>query len=131
MAFDNWEGAPWENPEAYRFHSPLTYATSMRTPLLIIHSDEDWRCNVEQAEQLFVTLKWLNREVEFLRFESNNHELTRSGHPRLRVENQSALVDWFQRYIPANRMADDTEYHSSTNGYKTDVERFGERVGTD
>ncbi len=100
MAKENWEGAPWENPERYAWHSPITYVDQITTPLLIIHSDEDWRCPVEQAEQLFMALKWLRREVEFLRFEGSNHELSRSGHPRLRVERLNAIADWFTDHIP-------------------------------
>jgi dipeptidyl aminopeptidase/acylaminoacyl peptidase len=113
MAKENWEGAPWENPDRYAFHSPITYVAKITTPLLIIHSDEDWRCPIEQAEQLFMALKWLRRDVEFLRFEGSNHELSRSGHPRLRVERLNAIADWFTDHIP-------TESHQEQmpqNGY--------------
>jgi dipeptidyl aminopeptidase/acylaminoacyl peptidase len=108
MAQENWEGAPWEVPERYAFHSPITYVQNIVTPLLIIHSDEDWRCPIEQAEQLFMALKWLRREVEFLCFEGQNHELSRSGHPRLRVERLNAIADWFTDHIatgPAEHVA--------------------------
>ncbi len=103
MAMDNWEGAPWENPDKYRHHSPITYVQNMQTPLLIIHSDRDWRCPIEQAEQLFMALKWLRREVEFLRFENENHDLSRNGHPRLRVERYNAIADWFTSHIPTGK----------------------------
>lgn len=120
MAKENWEGAPWENPSRYAFHSPITYVEKITTPLLIIHSDEDWRCPVEQAEQLFMALKWLRREVEFLRFEGQNHELSRSGHPRLRVERLNAIADWFTQHI-------ETEPRQATqhNGHAAE-ERLGE-----
>lgn len=99
MALDNWDGAPWETMERYIFHSPITYVHNMHTPLLIIHSEEDWRCPIEQAEQMFTSLTWLRQKVEFLKFEGANHDLTRNGHPRLRVENQEAIIDWFKRYL--------------------------------
>ncbi len=99
MAIENWDGTPWDNPQRYAWHSPITYVNNITTPLLIIHSDEDWRCPIEQAEQLFMALKWLRREVEFLRFEGQNHELSRSGHPRLRVERLNAIADWFTSHI--------------------------------
>ncbi len=100
LSKENWWADPWEDRERYAFHSPITYVKQMHTPLLIIHSEEDWRCPIEQAEQLFMSLKWLGREVEFIRFEKQNHELSRSGHPRLRVERLDAIVDWFVRHIP-------------------------------
>jgi len=98
-ARENWGAPPWEDPERYAFHSPIMYVKNITTPLLIIHSDEDWRCPVEQADQLFMALKWLRREVEYLRFEGQNHDLSRNGHPRLRVERLNAIVDWFARYL--------------------------------
>jgi dipeptidyl aminopeptidase/acylaminoacyl peptidase len=98
-AIENWEVPPWEDPDRYAFHSPITYVKAITTPLLIIHSDEDWRCPVEQAEQLFMALKWLRREVEFLRFEGQNHDLSRNGHPRLRIERLEAIADWFVRHL--------------------------------
>jgi dipeptidyl aminopeptidase/acylaminoacyl peptidase len=107
MARDNWDVPYWENMEKYHFHSPLTYVKNVVTPLLIIHSVEDWRCPIEQAEQFFTALKVLGREVEFLRFEGQSHELTRSGHPRLRVVDLEAKVEWFNRYLSASKS---TEY---------------------
>lgn len=95
-----WGGAPWEQREKYAFHSPLTYVQNIHTPLLIIHSDLDLRCPIVEAEQLFAALKWLRRDVEFLRFEGQNHDLSRGGHPRLRIERLNAIADWFTDHIP-------------------------------
>ena len=55
---------PWEIPEKYMKHSPITYADKMTTPLLIIHSEFDHRCPLPEGEQLYYTLKRLKREVE-------------------------------------------------------------------
>ena len=61
--------------------SPWTYAKQIETPLLILHSEHDLRCNIEQAEQLFTTLRLLKKDVELVRFPAESHELTRSGNP--------------------------------------------------
>jgi hypothetical protein len=68
--YDNLEfgGYYWQNPEGYTKMSPLTYAANIKDPLLIVHSENDLRCAIEQAEQLFVALKVRGRTVEFLRF---------------------------------------------------------------
>ena len=58
----------------------------IHTPLLILHSEDDLRCPVEQAEHLFVTLRLLKRPVELVRFPAESHELTRSGSPVHRVQ---------------------------------------------
>ena len=90
---------PWEDTAKYLERSPLTYAKDITTPLLILHSEDDLRCPIEQAEQLFVALKTLRREVVFVRFPGENHELTRSGKPRHRLERFRILLEWFAKYL--------------------------------
>jgi dipeptidyl aminopeptidase/acylaminoacyl peptidase len=70
-------------------------APDIHTPLLILHSEDDLRCPIEQAEQLFVALKTLGREVLFVRFPDETHELSRSGKPRHRLERFRIILDWF------------------------------------
>jgi dipeptidyl aminopeptidase/acylaminoacyl peptidase len=71
----------------------------MTTPLLIIHSEEDYRCPIEQSEQLFVSLKMLQRTVEFVRFPGESHGLSRMGKPVHRVERLQAILGWFEEYL--------------------------------
>ncbi|MBI4493580.1 MAG: S9 family peptidase [Chloroflexi bacterium] len=94
-----WLGPWWEQPELYRRLSPLTYAQQVRTPLLILHSEQDLRCPIEQAEQLFVALKRLGRTVEFVRFPEESHNLSRSGRPDRRLERLARIAGWFDRYL--------------------------------
>jgi dipeptidyl aminopeptidase/acylaminoacyl peptidase len=88
-----------EDPDAYVRMSPATYAKDITTPLLILHSEEDLRCPIEQAEQLFTTLRLLKREVEFVRFPAESHELTRSGNPSHRVMRFELILDWLGRHL--------------------------------
>jgi len=90
---------PWEDMARYIERSPLTYAKDIRTPLLILHSEDDLRCPIEQAEQLFVALKKLKREVRFVRFPGENHEMSRSGKPRHRLERFRHILEWFAKYL--------------------------------
>jgi dipeptidyl aminopeptidase/acylaminoacyl peptidase len=71
----------------------------MHTPLLILHSEQDLRCGIEQAEQLFTALKYLGREVLFVRFEGQSHGLSRGGHPKLRQERLRHGLDWFAKHL--------------------------------
>ncbi|HZQ59519.1 MAG TPA: S9 family peptidase, partial [Acidimicrobiales bacterium] len=88
-----------EAPEVYVRTSPITYVEQMHTPLLIIHSDNDLRCPAEQAEQLFVALRSLRRDVELVRFPGEGHELSRSGSPRHRVERGEIILEFFDRHL--------------------------------
>lgn len=90
---------PWEDRQWYLEHSPLTYAQDITTPLLIIHSENDLRCPMEQAEQLYMALKRLRRDVLFIRFPDETHELTRSGRPRHRLERFRHILEWFGRHL--------------------------------
>jgi acylaminoacyl-peptidase len=90
---------PWTNLDLYWRQSPLAYAANIRTPLLIIHSEEDYRCPLEQAEQLFAALRWMGREVEMVIFQGESHGLSRGGRPGNRIERQRRILGWFERYI--------------------------------
>ena len=79
--------------------SPLSRAHQITTPTLIIHSENDFRCPIEQAEQLFMMLKKQGVDAEFLRFPGEGHELSRGGKPRHRLERFEAVLDWHQRYL--------------------------------
>jgi dipeptidyl aminopeptidase/acylaminoacyl peptidase len=79
--------------------SPLAVAEQIRTPTLIIHSEEDYRCPIEQGEQLLVRLLDQGVEAEMLRFPGESHELSRSGKPRHRVERLEAILAWHDRHL--------------------------------
>jgi dipeptidyl aminopeptidase/acylaminoacyl peptidase len=91
---------PWDDLKWYLERSPLSYARDIRTPLLLIHSEDDLRCPMEQAEQLYVALKKLGRPVRFVRFPDENHELSRSGRPRHRLARFRILLEWFAEHLP-------------------------------
>ena len=82
--------------------SPLRTAHRITTPCLVIHSDSDFRCPVEQGEQLFTTLVANGVEAEFLRFPGESHELSRSGAPSHRRARFDAILDWHGRHLGAD-----------------------------
>ncbi|HEY5099296.1 MAG TPA: S9 family peptidase [Gaiellaceae bacterium] len=98
--FERQFGGPmWDNVESHLEKSPSTYAKNIETPLLILHSENDLRCPVEQGEHLFSLLRLLGKEVELLRFPAESHELTRSGSPIHRVQRFDAVLEYFGRYL--------------------------------
>lgn len=88
-----------EAPQSYLRHSPVTYINEMTTPLLIVHSENDLRCPINQAEELFVGLRLLGREPEMVRFPDEDHELSRKGSPRHRVMRAQLILDWFRERL--------------------------------
>ncbi len=97
------EVLPWDDPAKFAEKSPITYVKDVTTPLLIIHSENDYRCPMEQAEQLYVALKRMKKEVELVRFPEESHELSRSGQPRHRVERLQRILGWFETHLPAKQ----------------------------
>ena len=92
-------GTPWENPDLYWDLSPLKYVGNVTAPCLIIHSENDFRCPMEQAEQWFIALKKLGVPVEFVRFPDESHGLGRNGKPKHRVERLERTLGWFDKYL--------------------------------
>jgi dipeptidyl aminopeptidase/acylaminoacyl peptidase len=98
--FERQFGGPlWEDVQAYIDRSPSTYAQNIETPVLVLHSEQDLRCNIEQGEHLFTLLRLLGRDVEMVRFPAESHELSRSGSPIHRVQRFEAILEWFGRYL--------------------------------
>lgn len=93
----NW----WEkrNFQFYWNMSPLKYVKRMKTPLLIIHSEQDHRCPISQAEELFVALKLLKRDVEMVRFPSEPHGLSRHGSPRRREKRLEFILQFVNKHL--------------------------------
>ena len=71
----------------------------MKTPTLILHSDNDYRVPIEQGEQWFRALKHFGVTTELVIFPRENHNLTRSGEPRHLVESLNWQIYWFDRFL--------------------------------
>ena len=89
----------WENVDAYLERSPSTYAKQMETPVLVLHSEQDLRCNIEQGEHLFTLLRLLGKDVELVRFPAESHELSRGGSPAHREVRFETILEYFGRYL--------------------------------
>jgi len=92
-------GALWENVEAFIEKSPSTYRPQIETPVVILHSESDLRCPIEQGEHLFNLLRLLGKPVELVRFPAESHELSRAGSPLHRVIRFETILEWFGRYL--------------------------------
>ncbi|WP_298819428.1 S9 family peptidase [Chloroflexus sp.] len=91
-------GFPWELYEELWDHSPLAHAHKIKTPLLLLHSELDYRVPISEAEQLFAILRRQKKVVELVRYPREGHELTRSGEPRHRADHMRRTLEWFDRY---------------------------------
>ncbi|HKU82119.1 MAG TPA: S9 family peptidase [Candidatus Tumulicola sp.] len=96
-------GPPWDPASTdYAKFSPLTYVANVRTPLLILHSEDDTRTPIDQTLQEFTALKILGRTVEYVAVPNETHDLSRTGSPIHRVERLHIVADWLNRYLHPN-----------------------------
>ena len=89
-----------DTAEQIAAQSPYAQADNVQTPTLVIHSELDFRCPLEQATRYYSKLKHNGVDAEMLIFPGENHELTRSGQPRHRLQRFAAVLEWWNRVLP-------------------------------
>ena len=95
-----WPGNWWDRIDDFWRQSPLKYFGNVKTPTLIIHSEGDLRCNVEQAEQVFTTLKVLGVPTRLVRYpRSTSHGMSRCGPADLRIHRLQQILDWWKNWL--------------------------------
>jgi len=95
-------GSPWTADAGRRLFegSPMRSAHEIDAPLLVEHSERDFRCAIDQGEQLFTLLRRMGRkQTEFVRFTGDGHGLSRGGNPRNRILRLRAIAHWFVRHL--------------------------------
>ena len=80
--------------------SPMEHVDNVRTPTLVIHSEDDLRCPIEQGQRYFTALKRRGVETALLVFPGEDHELSRSGTPHHRRQRFDHILRWWSRFLP-------------------------------
>lgn len=89
----------WNDLDKMWDQSPIKYAPKVTTPTLFIHSDEDYRCPLEQGMQMYTRIKENGTDTKMYIFHGENHELSRSGKPKGRIKRLEAIKEWFDKYL--------------------------------
>jgi dipeptidyl aminopeptidase/acylaminoacyl peptidase len=92
-------GTPWQAWDLYVNLSPIKYADKVKTPTLLVQSEEDYRAPIGDAEQWFMALKKNGVPAEFIRYPRSNHELSRSGEPWLLTDRLNRIRQWFGYWL--------------------------------
>ena len=90
---------PYEDLQTFWDHSPIKYIGNATTPTLVIHSENDLRCPIEQGEQVFVALQRQGVDSEFVRFPNEFHGLSRTGRTDRRIVRLNHIARWFNKYL--------------------------------
>ena len=95
---------PFEDMTDYNARSPITYINAVKTPLMLILGDADFRTPPGAGgEQMFRALKYRKVPTAMVRFPGEGHELSRSGQPWHRVERLHHIVNWFDVYLQGKK----------------------------
>jgi dipeptidyl aminopeptidase/acylaminoacyl peptidase len=98
-------GAPWEVPQDFARLSPITYASRITTPLMLIEGEADYRTPpTSGGEQMFRALKYQKKPTVMVRFPGESHELSRSGQPWHRIERLRHITAWFDKYLQGKKI---------------------------
>ena len=92
-------GTPEHDPEKLWNQSPLKFVANVKTPILILHQENDHRCPIEEGEQWFMALKRLGVPTRFIRFPQESHGMSRGGKPSRRYDRLGYMHEWFERYV--------------------------------
>jgi len=95
----SFEMTPWQHADQLWQASPIAAVAEMHAPLLILHSELDFRVPIGEAEQLYTMLRRLGRTVEMVRYPREGHELTRSGEPNHQIDHMHRTIAWFVRFL--------------------------------
>ena len=115
------------DPERIAAQSPMAGAHRITTPTMVIHSEEDWRCPLEQGTRLYVELKRRGVPTELLLFPGEGHELSRSGRPAHRRARLEHVLRWWGRWLPTSQNTSAVgalPAGSSANGRARSAERL-------
>jgi dipeptidyl aminopeptidase/acylaminoacyl peptidase len=96
---DQMASSCWKDVEQMWRQSPLKYADRIKTPTLVLHSDNDYRCPAAEGIQMFYALRHFGIPSRLCVFHGENHELSRSGKPKNRIWRLKEITEWMDRYL--------------------------------
>jgi dipeptidyl aminopeptidase/acylaminoacyl peptidase len=92
-------GNPWSSLDVYIEKSPITYANQVDTPVLFIHSWNDYRCWIDQSIEFFTALKYLGKEAQLAMFMEGPHTFRSVAKISLRKRRYRLMLEWFDKYL--------------------------------
>ena len=97
----NWPGSAFSGDwEVLWDRSPVKHFANVDTPTLVVHSEGDLRCHVEQGEQVYTFLKMKGVPTRLVRYPANtSHGMSRSGPPDMRIHRLREQLSWYEKYL--------------------------------
>ena len=103
---DLMEGSPWQFRDRYIENSPLFFLDRVSTPLLIVHGDADMFVQPFLADEVFVGLRRLGRQVTYAKYHGEGHDPMFWSYAN-QVDLCHRLIDWFERHLKSDISMED------------------------
>jgi len=99
--FTDWEfkGTPWTNPAMYDRWSPHKFVNNFNTPMLVIHSELDYRVPFGEGLQLFTALQRKGIDSKMLMFPDEGHWVLKPQNSQLWYH---TVLDWLDKYLQSD-----------------------------
>jgi len=94
------DGPPWESTNKYIENSPVFYLDRIQTPLLLVHGAEDTVVPSFLADEIFVGLRRLGKEVKYAKYDGEGHSQSSWSYVN-QVDYLNRIIDWFDRWLKA------------------------------
>ena len=96
--FTDWEfkGTPWTNPLMYARWSPSKFVKNFKTPILIVHSELDYRVPFGEGLQLFTAVQRMGIDSKLLVFPDEGHWVLKPQNSQLW---HHTVLDWLDKYL--------------------------------
>jgi dipeptidyl aminopeptidase/acylaminoacyl peptidase len=89
-------GTPWKNPEGMQRNNPVTYAKNFKTPMLILHGEQDYRVPYVNGTALYAILQSMGVPSRLVIFPNENHWVLS---PQNAIYWHWEMQTWLARYI--------------------------------
>jgi len=90
------EKKPWEDPETYLKHSPISLVGNVTTPTMLLTGEADLRTPIHESEQYYTALKLQGVETAMVRIPGAYHGI--AARPSNLIGKVSAILTWFGNY---------------------------------
>ncbi len=119
----------WNNLKIYLERSPFYYVKNIKTPVLIMHGDEDPNTFISNSKEMHQALKHLGKTVEFVRYPREAHGFREPNH---RIDEFYRCLDWFNKYLlgiePVRKPLVRIDEWVASNGWEVKVVRANKNV---
>lgn len=108
-------GTLWEQPQKYIQHSAVMFADRIKTPLLLIHGEQDHNVPFRQSMEMYYALRRLGKEVKWVAYTRGGHGMPTSTVDEV-YDYHRQILGWWDEHLKSDPNAKPVGTKSSAGG---------------